>query len=595
MRHKWFKHLIFTVWFVLFSVTLSFSEEPFGFDEPAADTKTSETSTDDDLGSFGFSDDASSGDDFGFSANTTDTSAFSIKVGGGLYTGFPIFFNDFKSIQDTRLGSLFWGTLHVKATAPVTEAYFGVSLNERTLGLNLGDDSIVFPAKPQIPGFIDEAYAQLMIGPVVFGGGIKKITWGKADALSVLDIVNPQDLSNPSVSDITKMKRARPMLYLSSYLPYDMKIEAVFLPVFEGHYLPMGGRWKPAQLDDQQALLETPIKEQLKKNQHVANRLMWLMLPSGDSVTQSQIDTVLDGLPPGLLPASVIAHLKTKITPDLLKQVKGGGFTDINAAKAQIEKEIQAALANLNTAMPSPNTARLKYAQGGVRFTIPIAGTHDVGLQYYYGHLPLPAQSVDMSKLYIDIQGNMPYGNRPLWLGNNSVLPFSIDYNVYHQIGIDYAAALGPANIRMEFAANITEDLKGDNPVIYNPHLAWNAGFDYTMPYGVSINILASEKIRLLHNKIGSSPYDIEKNTKITETRIMLMLSQRLMRDSFEWRLVGIMGVEDLDFVIMPSIQFQYGTVVFNLNAGIFGGKKKGQLGQYIKNSFLKLSVGYVF
>jgi hypothetical protein len=40
---------------------------------------------------------------------------------------------------------------------------------------------------------------------------------------------------------------------------------------------------------------------------------------------------------------------------------------------------------------------------------------------------------------------------------------FDMAYTRYHQIGVDYARVIAGFNFRGEFAANITEDLKGDD------------------------------------------------------------------------------------------------------------------------------------
>ena len=98
--------------------------------------------------------------------------------------------------------------------------------------------------KIKLPAWIDEAYVQALTGPVVFGGGIKKINWGRSNFLSVLDIVNPKDYSKPCEFYPEKIKKASPVFFLSAYLPKEMKLEFVYLPVFEADEFALEGRWK---------------------------------------------------------------------------------------------------------------------------------------------------------------------------------------------------------------------------------------------------------------------------------------------------------------------------------------------------------------
>ncbi|MFC2615320.1 MAG: hypothetical protein ACFNYQ_07360, partial [Treponema sp.] len=94
-------------------------------------------------------------DDFGFDSEAESGSAFSIDIGGKLSLGGSFYFNDFKTFKDVQPGSLVEGKLHVHATAPMTEAYFGVKLNGKTLAPLLGKEQDVFPKSPQIAPWID--------------------------------------------------------------------------------------------------------------------------------------------------------------------------------------------------------------------------------------------------------------------------------------------------------------------------------------------------------------------------------------------------------------------------------------------------------
>ncbi len=182
-----------------------------------------------------------SGESFGF--DTEENNDFSVNIGGTVSAGGTFFFDEAKNFGSIRPTSIVDGKFHLEAAAPLTEAYFGVRLNDRTLPFALGKQAKEFPATPQIPRWIDAAFLKIMLGPTVFSGGIQKITWGRADALSVLDIVNPKDLTDLSVLNPQRRKIARPMLNFTAYLPFEIKLDTVFLPVFEGNRFALTGRW----------------------------------------------------------------------------------------------------------------------------------------------------------------------------------------------------------------------------------------------------------------------------------------------------------------------------------------------------------------
>lgn len=472
-----------------------------------------------------------------FSEDSTadQSSNFQVNVGGDLNTGGKIFFNDFKTFKDMRASSLLWGKLHVEAVAPITKAYFGIKINDMVLPFNFYNKPKLYPTNPQIPRFIDEAYVQANFGAVSFGGGLKKLTWGKADAFSVLDVVNAQDFSDPTISDMQDLKLARPMLYLSAYLPMEMKLELAFLPIFEGNQFALTGRWASKQA----SVMQKRLFEDLAKD------------------------------------------------PDMLSIL------------ALMTPTVQAELTNLSERstglMPEIDSAKLKYAQAGLRYTATVNGYHDVGLQYYYGFLPNPALQFNKTEFanMVKVLNSAPSDMAKIEM--HAKKAFALDYSAYHQIGIDYALAFGPLNFRAEFAANITNDLKGTKPNVYNPSLAWHLGFDYTTPFGLSFNFGVSENIKLMHKKIGTELYDLEKGSNATDTKLMLLLSQPFLRNSLNLNLRTVMAVETVDFFVVPSIDWTFGTLQLNLATGFFFGKKNGVFSQYKDNNYLSVSISYGF
>lgn len=519
------KKIIFFITVFLCFAGFSFSQET---NESTFTSDTSENSNSfDELGDLG---------DFSDTESESQSSKFSVTVGGDINAGGNFFLNDFKAFNYARVSSLFRGSLHIEANAPLTKAYFKVKLNDMVLPFHFKNKPILYPVHPQIPRFIDEGYLQATIGAVTFGGGLKKLTWGKADAFSILDVINPKDLSDPTIFDVQTVKIARPMFFVSAYLPKEMQLEAVFLPVFEGNTFALTGRW-------------------------ISNRI-------AESVGEFSASENLS--------RAELQRFTAKMSNFLLSS-----------------QDIFDELA------PKSDTAKLKYAQAGIRYTVTVNGYHDIGFQYYYGFLPNPAVRTNptalndfKTKLTSEWKKDAPNFSE---IFSKAAKAFSIEYNPYHQIGFDYAAALGPVNLRLEAAANITYDIKGTKPNVYNPSLAWNVGLDYTTPIGLSLNLCAAENIKLWHKNIGTESGDTEAVSKPTETKIMLLLSQPLLRSSLNLNLRTIINVESCTFFLAPSVDFTFATLRFDMQAGFFFGKQNGGFSRFKNNSYIGLSIGYAF
>jgi hypothetical protein len=227
-----------------------------------------------------------------------------------------------------------------------------------------------------------------------------------------------------------------------------------------------------------------------------------------------------------------------------------------------------AALAHLT----APDKTTLDYAQAGLRFTTTIGGAADVGFQYYYGRLTTPAVTMTAA--------------------TPPVVTFA--YNPYHQIGLDYAQVIAGFNLRAELAANITEDLSGDDSEVYNPSLAWSFGFDRDLFAGINLNLQCNETIRLLDGEI-TGPQDIEADSDITTTLITAVLSKKFLQDELELEVATIWEVEGGACLIVPSLIWTKNDVAVELSAGIFAGGDEGLFGQFHDNSFIKAGITYSF
>ena len=304
-----------------------------------------------------------------------------------------------------------------------------------------------------------------------------------------------------------KLKKLLRFFFLSAYLPKEMKLELVYLPVFEADEFALDGRWG--------------------KNTFA-------------NITQA-------------LPSSA------------------------NKALVEAKKKLF---------LKGQKTNTFDYAQGGLRYSLTIDGKHDLGFQYFTGFLHEPNfQSSHKPSAPTEAEFTQVFDKAELI------------YNRYHQIGGDYEAMFGQFTVQAEFAANITADLKGNNPDIYNPNLAWNLGLLYALPKNISLRLQAAESIRLLNSGINQDKLslDTEKGSLITDTRLLFSISQTLVRGSLEWKLNALVEIEDADFMINPELSWLIGTIDFDLGLGFFGGKKAGKLGRYQNNHFIKMSIGYEF
>jgi hypothetical protein len=415
--------------------------------------------------------------DFGFSDEDTDDMNFAapplaVTVGGEVSALLLGYVDDFsEGAGHTRLGNVFSGKLNF---------YAGNSFGDAIVNLKLSTDK----EKQDFPVDFDEAYLCAYFGNLEIEGGLRKLVWGKADSLGPLDVINPLDNREiTDISNIMKIKIARPLIHATARIGQFSKLEGVFVPVFEPTKFATSGRWAPSQ----------------------------------------------------------ILNLPPLIKPDY------------------------------------PDTSTINYAQAGLRFTSTI-GSSDIGAQYYYGRLPKPAFKLNFDPL--------------------NPLSSSIDvrYNSYHQIGLDYARVIAGYNLRAECAANITDDLDGDDGAVYNPHLLWSLGFDRDIVWGVNLNLQCNETIRLLYDKVSENPaLDMEADADITFTQITAILSKKFLRDELELRAAALWDIEDRDFFIVPALIWTRDAVKAEFSGGIFGGRDEGQFGQYHKNSFVKIELSYTF
>ena len=422
---------------------------------------------------FGFGD-----DNFGFSS--APSPSFRVNINGEVSAELTSYLDDFYSgerLRQSSLGDIFSGSLNFEASGSAAQAVINLDLS----GSNRAEG----------PVEINEAYLRAFFGPVTVEGGIRRISWGRADSFGPLDIVNPLDLSDLSrLSNPKSVKISRPMIRFIWNLGSFTRLEGVFLPAFQADRYAITGRWAPSQI---RALGQIPGFDQDK----------------------------LDNL-----------------------------YWDSN------------------------NT--LEYAQGGLRFTTTI-NSLDLGFQYYSGRYTRPAMI-----FLLDI--TIP-----------SYVPDRIAYNHYHHIGFDLAMVLGGFNLRGEFGANLSSDMDGRDGTVENPSLVWSLGFDRDLFWDINLNLQGSGSLMLFHDRIGDQFTDIESGRNLSSSRITGIISRTFLRDELDVKLTGLWGIEDKDFLVMPSISWSRNDAAIELAMGFFAGNREGELGQYRSNNFIRTTLSYRF
>jgi hypothetical protein len=181
---------------------------------------------------FGFS------QDFGFDGENSAGAIPAVTITGDISASFQFFTEDCVSAEKIRgieLGNVFSGKINFSAGGKAADAFIGLKI-----------DPVFSRAFPGASIAIDEAYLRLYFGPVDIEGGIRKITWGRADSFGPLDVVNPVDYSDLSaISSPRNVKLARPMLHINWNINAFSKLEGVFVPWFAGNEYAMDGRWAP--------------------------------------------------------------------------------------------------------------------------------------------------------------------------------------------------------------------------------------------------------------------------------------------------------------------------------------------------------------
>lgn len=418
---------------------------------------------------------------------------------------------------------------------------------------------------------LDEAWVRLWLGQSMLEGGVMKLAWGRADSLSVLDVVNPRDLSDLTVSDPKDQKISRPMLHAKVPVG-SASLEGVWLPQFAGNRIAWDGPWAPEQVRE---LKETGYSLLYGKLYEGYYGSAWsgAYAQAQAQIYQAAYAAYL-AAHPGDTPGAVEAGLAAANPAAAAAAADSAVAPLVPSLQAKAASDAEAALPDLVT---YPEGDTLEWSQFGARLT-GTAGQADLGLQYFWGYLPNPV--IDPS---------------PVLSGAASSA--EVRYNRYHQAGADLAAVILGLNTRFEAGVTLTDDLSGDDPLVQNGEVLWAAGFDRDLIAGINLNVQAKGSYVLAYDRIDrdAGSLDVQAGADPSASVAALRLGQKLARDTVEWELAGVWEPEKGDFALAPSLTLYRGEAELSFRGRWFGGSSSGDLGQYADQSYAQVSLRYQF
>ncbi len=376
--------------------------------------------------------------------------------------------------------------------------------------------------------------------------GLVKVVWGKGDSVRVLDVVNPQDFSDFINADLEDRKIPQGLVKLDWRTSQSGKLEALYVPFFQGHTLPLQGTWAPRAFTD--------LRTQVRAGFY-------------DGAYQAAYGVTLGGL-------LASAAASGNITVAAIAGSAAMPTLQANAAAIASAQAGAQADALVDDLLLLPDTHALAWGQGGVRFTDSFAGV-DFGLQYYTGFLRDPVYDADPARLA-------------------ATRHLAVDYNRYHQAGLDAAFVLADFNLRLEAAWHQSVDVPGTDPLVRNPFASAVAGLDRTFGE-LSVNLQAQGTwIQGLSGATGA--YDAQKDADELTGLVAAQAAYGFANDRAELSLAGSVNAPDGDWVLIPRLAlYPVDDVTLTVGGKWFGGDPEGQLGQYAANSFAEVKASYSF
>lgn len=440
---------------------------------------------------------------------------------------------DTGDLASSSVDSLPSARIEFGASSTSISAFAALDLDPETLAKD--------PAK-----LLAEAWASADMGPLSVKGGLQRISWGVADSLRVLDVLSPHDYRSFTFSEVEDQYLPQASLSAKLSLGSKSSLQAVWTPFFEGDQYATSGKWEPKQM----ATMLATAKQ----------GFYWGLHPTANG-----------GLGDGLYSAYYSQAYAAAYA------ATGGDATAaalvVSGQIAAIQAEALEEAANRTASfIVYPDTDSLKYSQVGARFVTSLGGV-DLGAQYWYGFDRRP--SYDMATAMTSGEAE-------------------VSYDRLQHIGADAAFALAGFNVRLEGAANLTEDADGTNRLVHNRSLAWAAGVDKEI-LGTTVNLQGMQTYVLDAEGI-TSQYDVEYGAKNFDTKVALTLDRSFDRDKAKAQLAGVWEIEQEDYMLSPSIAFTVSDdAVLRLAGRVFLGDEDGNFGQYEGNSYAEVSIKYSF
>jgi hypothetical protein len=235
------------------------------------------------------------GEGFGFGAEAAPAgNRGAVKISGEVSAELQFFTGDAGSsseLENAELGDLFSGKLNFSASSSAADAVINLKLRPAVEGNTLGSFWNSSPVA------IDEAYVRAYFGPLDVEGGLRKLTWGRADSFGPLDVVNPIDYSDlSSMAEPRFVKIARPMVHITWRTGDFSRLEGVFVPWFQGNEYALKGRWTPSQISGMAPSITAYIPSQLLPSLSSLSPLLDTLIPDSYSSTRSGLKYAQGGL-----------------------------------------------------------------------------------------------------------------------------------------------------------------------------------------------------------------------------------------------------------------------------------------------------------
>jgi hypothetical protein len=327
------------------------------------------------------------------------------------------------------------------------------------------------------------------------------------------------------------------------------------------------------------------------------NKLEFLLLPVMNTSALGSLTGFASGLSTG---SSSIHGLTTTIGQAALSTGEDASPALSNEDRTPLQLY---AFQSLSGAL-TPSTNNFRYAQMGLRYTS-IFGPVDFGAQYFYGRKSNPA--MDMSVMDSFNTGS-PMMEALSSARSNDDVDAAVDmldplilYNPYHQLGLDLAWGLWGFNFRAEAAANITYDILGNDPSVYNPNLGFALGFDRELFWDITLLFQVNQTVTLLYGNIDTSEdsIDTERETTVSSTMLFAVLSRSFFDGKLSATLVGVVSFgnffEKTGFGIIPTLSYSQDKFSVNLTFGILGGHEDSIFGALKDSSFVSMGLGFSF